>query len=184
MDDALGRHLVDDRDRLVQRALGAIHIVVVERGANRLEGAAEPRPQLTVVLPPLDVLPVRLQGGFRTLGHGTDVLSTRKSSGLQKANCTTHGNGGSKKHDEGSVRRVLFYRPAGVITAAATHPSRSSTGPSVPVPRRGDRTPAASASAAARWRSCPRCSQDPRSGPLPSTGSPPWRRPAARRASG
>ena len=43
-------------------------------GANRLERGPELRSQLTAVRAALDVLAVRLEGGFRTLGHYPRVL--------------------------------------------------------------------------------------------------------------
>ncbi len=84
MDDALGRHLVDDRDRGAQRGLRAVQVLGVERRADRLQGGAQPRPHLAVVLAADDVLPIRLQGGLCTLGHSAWVLSLVKIPVLTK----------------------------------------------------------------------------------------------------
>ena len=78
VDDPLAGHLVDDRDRLVERRLRAAEILGVERYADGLERRAQPRAHLPIVFPVFDVLAVRLQGGLGTLGHGRNVLSLLK----------------------------------------------------------------------------------------------------------
>jgi hypothetical protein len=75
MDDALGGHLVHHRNGLAERRLGALHVVIVERRANGLQGRAERGAQLTVVLPALDILAICFEGGLGTLGHDTEILS-------------------------------------------------------------------------------------------------------------
>src|SRR6185295_1865782 len=63
MDDPLARHLVDERDGLLQRRLGAGQIVAVDRRAHALERVAQARAELTVVLAVLETLPMRLERG-------------------------------------------------------------------------------------------------------------------------
>jgi hypothetical protein len=62
VDDARLGHLVHDRHRLAQRRLGPIEILVIELGADGLQRRPQRRAHLPVVVPPLDVLPVRLEG--------------------------------------------------------------------------------------------------------------------------
>ena len=51
VDDALGGHLVHDRHGLAQRRLGRVHVLAVERGADRLERRAQGRPHLADCVP-------------------------------------------------------------------------------------------------------------------------------------
>src|SRR6187431_2505552 len=69
VDDALGGHLVDERLERLQRRLGALNVLVVERLADRLQAGAELGPEGAVVLATLDVLPVGLEGRLVTLCH-------------------------------------------------------------------------------------------------------------------
>jgi hypothetical protein len=50
VDDPLARHLVDERDRLLQRRLRGGQIVAVDGGADTLQRAAQTRSELAVVL--------------------------------------------------------------------------------------------------------------------------------------
>src|SRR5262249_58867932 len=56
-------HPIDQRNRVFQRRLRAGQIVAVDGGADALQRAAEPRPELPVVLAVLQTLPVRLERG-------------------------------------------------------------------------------------------------------------------------
>ena len=66
------------------RSRRPFRVLPVEGGVDSLERPAEPRPRLTVLFAPLDVLPIRLQGGLRTLGHGAGVLSVKKNLSVTK----------------------------------------------------------------------------------------------------
>ena len=78
MNDTLARHLVDERDRLLQSALGSINILTIDCGANALERAAKPRAKLAVALPVLYTLFVRLERGC-VRSHLINYLQNFKS---------------------------------------------------------------------------------------------------------
>ena len=50
MNDALARHLVDERHGLLQRPLGCRDVLAVDGGADALQRAAQARPELAVAL--------------------------------------------------------------------------------------------------------------------------------------
>src|SRR4051812_19249787 len=64
VNNALARHLVDERDGLLQPAFGARQVVAVDGGADGLEGVAQARPELPVALAILETLPMRFERGF------------------------------------------------------------------------------------------------------------------------
>ena len=78
VDDALARHLVDQRDRVLQRLLRGREVLAVDGRANALERAAQPRAELAVVLAVLETLSVRLQRGCMR-SHVTSSLQNHSS---------------------------------------------------------------------------------------------------------
>ena len=76
MNDALGRHLVDERNGLLQGVLGGLQVIAVDGGADFPEGIAQARPILTVALAVLETLTVRFERGFMT-GHVDNYLQNR-----------------------------------------------------------------------------------------------------------
>ena len=93
----------------------------------RIALSARPQrgPHLPVVLAPLDVLPVCLEGGFRALGHGARILSVdvRRSVGPEP------------RLDDRAGRNANPYKGASLARRA-----RPSTGRSGRAPRPGCRT--------------------------------------------
>ena len=86
VNDALARHLVDERDRLFQRRFGARQIVAVDRGADALERVAQARAELAIALAVLQTLSMRFERGCvrshvittsGTPNHSTMALSDR-----------------------------------------------------------------------------------------------------------
>ena len=73
MNQLLGRHLVDEGNRIAQRVLDLRRILGVNCGANIAQRAAKARAQPAVVLALLDVLTVRFERGIVT-GHSVVVL--------------------------------------------------------------------------------------------------------------
>ena len=63
MNNALARHLVDERDGLFQRGLGAGQVVAVDGGADALQRIAQARPELAVVLAVFQTLTMRFERG-------------------------------------------------------------------------------------------------------------------------
>src|SRR5437762_7301978 len=61
VNNPLAGHLVDERDGLLQRRFRAGQIVAVDRRADALERAAQPRAELAVVLAVLYTLTMRLE---------------------------------------------------------------------------------------------------------------------------
>ena len=76
MNDALARHLVDERDGILQRSLGGGEIVAVDGGADASEGIAQPGAKLAVLFTILETLSVRLQRGCMR-SHVIDYLRNR-----------------------------------------------------------------------------------------------------------
>src|SRR5215212_9288616 len=62
VDDALVRHFVHERERIVQTRVGGFEVVVLDRRADLLQGRSQAAPLFPVVIPPLDALPVGLLG--------------------------------------------------------------------------------------------------------------------------
>jgi hypothetical protein len=62
VDDAGLRHLVDERHRLAQRRFGTFDVLLFELRTDGLERRPQGRAHLPVVIAPLDVLPVCLEG--------------------------------------------------------------------------------------------------------------------------
>ena len=105
MDDALARHLVDERDRLLQRRLRAGQIVAVDGGADALERAAQARTELAVVLAVLQTLTMRLERGCM---RSHVIGNLRKPPNL---NIATHG------HCRRALQPDLRRPTAGTFTA-------------------------------------------------------------------
>jgi hypothetical protein len=74
MNNPLARHLVDERDGLLQRGFGGADVVLVDRRADALEHSAQARPELSIAFAIFQALTVRFQRGFMT---GQDVLYLR-----------------------------------------------------------------------------------------------------------
>ena len=81
MYQALGGHLVDERDRLTQRVGHGLGIFTVDRGADVAQRAAKTGSQLAVVIAALDVLAVRFERGFVTGHSWIDPCNTWASGG-------------------------------------------------------------------------------------------------------
>src|SRR5688572_24909203 len=100
VDDALGRHLVDERLQVRQRRLGGGDVLGVEGLADALQAGAQPGAQGAVVLTTLDVLPIGLEGRLVALCH---VLTTPTLRNLQTHNYITREPGlgkGSRERAE------------------------------------------------------------------------------------
>ena len=63
VDDALVRHLVDERNRLLEGRLRRGEVLAVDGGADVLQRTAKVRPVLAVAVAVLETLPVRLECG-------------------------------------------------------------------------------------------------------------------------
>lgn len=61
VNDTLARHLVDERDGLLERALSRRLIVSVNCGANALQRSAQARAKLAIALAVIYTLPMRFE---------------------------------------------------------------------------------------------------------------------------
>src|SRR6185503_3677528 len=110
--------LVDQRLQAAQRGLGAGDVLDVERLADALEAGTQTGPERTVVLAPLDVLPVGLEGRLVTLCHYLDLeFGKIAKHGIitgQQANrpAGQQASGLAARHREFSL---LPRRPAGLL---------------------------------------------------------------------
>src|SRR3954470_3898901 len=80
MDDLLAGHLVDQGNRVAERALHLRRIAGIDRRANGAQGAAEPGAVLAALLALDAVVPVRLDGGIVT-SHKLPILAYPLSFG-------------------------------------------------------------------------------------------------------
>ena len=63
MNHALAGHLVDERDRLRERALGGRLVLAVDGGANAFQHSAQARTELAIALAVIYTLPMRFERG-------------------------------------------------------------------------------------------------------------------------
>ena len=75
MNDPLGGHLVDNRDCLTEGGACRFEVVTIGGRSKGLERPTELGPETPIVLASLDILPICLEGRFRTLRHDPCVLS-------------------------------------------------------------------------------------------------------------
>jgi len=68
MDESLGGHLIDERERLPERGVDGFRVAAVDGCADVPQGASKPGAKLAVVVATLDVLAVRFQRRIVT-GH-------------------------------------------------------------------------------------------------------------------
>ena len=76
MDEPLARHLVHEGDRVPERVLHRRRVTAVNRGAYIPQRAAEPGPELPIVLASTNVLTMGLERGVVT-SHSTLILESR-----------------------------------------------------------------------------------------------------------
>ena len=73
MNDALARHLVDERDGILQRALRTGEVVAIDGCADAPQGVSQPSSELTVLFAILETLTMRFQRRFMR-SHVIDYL--------------------------------------------------------------------------------------------------------------
>src|SRR6185295_13868305 len=76
VNDALGGHLVDERNGLLQGVLRGLHVVAVDGGADVPERVAQARPILSVAFIVLQALTMRFERRCMT-GHVDNYLQNR-----------------------------------------------------------------------------------------------------------
>jgi hypothetical protein len=74
VNDLLGRHLVDEREGLVELGLGGRLVTAVDSRADGLEAGAQRRTQFAIMRGPLDGLAVSLHRAFVSSRHSESSL--------------------------------------------------------------------------------------------------------------